>query len=110
MGAEIERSVIGVRSRIGRGARIRESLILGADFYESIEAIEKASAEGLPATGIGENTVIERAIVDKNARVGRDVRIVNEAGVQEADAEGYHIRDRIVIIPKGGIVPDGTVI
>ena len=63
-----------------------------------------------PAAGIGENTVVERAIVDKNARVGRDVRIVNEADVQEIDAAGYHIRDGIVIIPKGGIVPDGTVI
>ena len=110
MGAEIERSVIGVRSRVGRGARIRESLVLGADYYESLKAIEEAKAEGLPPTGIGENTVVERAIVDKNARVGRDVRIVNEAGVQEIDAEGYHIREGIVIIPKGGVVPDGTVI
>ncbi len=110
MGAEIERSVIGVRSRVGRGARIRESLILGADFYESIKAIEEAKAKGLPATGIGENSVVERAIVDKNARVGRDVRIVNEAGIQEIDGEGYYIRDGIVIIPKGGVIPDGTVI
>ena len=110
MGAEIEHSVIGVRSRVGRGAQIRESLILGADFYESLKAIEKAQAENLPAVGIGENTVIRRAIVDKNARVGRDVRILNEAGVQEIDGDGYHIRDGIVIIPKGGVVPDGTVI
>ena len=110
MGAEIERSVIGIRSRIGRGARIRESLVLGADFYESIKAIEKTKAEGVPPLGIGEDAVIERAIVDKNARVGRGVRLVNEAGVKEADGDGYYIRDGIVIIPKGGVVPDDTVI
>jgi glucose-1-phosphate adenylyltransferase len=110
MGAEVERSVIGVRSRVGRGARIRESLILGADYYESLDVIEKARVEGIPPVGIGEETVVERAIVDKNARVGRGVRLVNEAGVQEADGEGYYVRDGIVIIPKGGVVPDGTVI
>ena len=60
--------------------------------------------------GIGGDSVIERAIVDKNARVGRGVRILNEAGVQEADGDGYYIRDGIVIVPKGGVVHDGTVI
>jgi glucose-1-phosphate adenylyltransferase len=110
MGAEVERSVIGIRSRIGRGARIRESLILGADDYESLREIEKAQARGVPPLGIGEDAVIERAIVDKNARVGRGVRLVNEAGVKEADGDGYYVRDGIVIIPKGGVVPDGAVI
>ena len=60
--------------------------------------------------GIGRDCVIERAIVDKNARVGRGVRIVNEAGHQEADGDGYYVRDGIVFIPKEGVVPDGTVI
>jgi len=110
MGAEIERSVIGIRSRVGRGARVRESLVLGADYYESLKEIDKTKAEGVPPLGIGEDAVIERAIVDKNARVGRGVRLVNEAGVKEADGEGYYVRDGIVIIPKGGIVPDGTII
>jgi glucose-1-phosphate adenylyltransferase len=110
MGAEIERSVIGVRSRIGRGARIRESLILGADYYETLKGIERAKARALPPLGVGENTVVERAIVDKNARVGRDVRIVNEARVQEIDTDSYHIRDGIVIVPKDGVIPDGTII
>ncbi len=110
MGAEIERSVIGIRSRIGRGARIHESLILGADDYESLEEIDRARAEGIPPLGIGEDTVVERAIVDKNARVGRGVRLVNAAGVQDADGDGYYVRDGIVIIPKGGIVRDGAAI
>lgn len=110
MGAEIERSVVGIRSRIGHGTNIRESLILGADLYESLEEIERAEGRGVPPMGIGADSVIERAIVDKNARVGRGVRIVNEAGLQEADGEGYYIRDGIVFIPKDGVVPDGTVI
>jgi glucose-1-phosphate adenylyltransferase len=110
MGAEIERSVIGIRSRIGQGTRIRQSLILGADYYESLEEIDRAQAKGLPPVGIGQDCVIERAIVDKNARVGRGVRIVNTAGVSDGDGPGYYIRDGIVIVPKGGVIPDGAVI
>jgi len=110
MGAEIEHSVVGIRSRIGQGTRIRESLILGADYYESLEEIDRAQAKGLPPVGIGQDSVIERAIVDKNARVGRGVRIVNTAGADQADGDGYFIRDGIVIVPKGGVIPDGTVI
>jgi len=108
MGAEVERSLLGIRSRIGQGTRIRNSLVLGADFYESLEEIDRAHAKGLPAIGIGADSVVERAIVDKNARVGRGVRILNEAGVREHDGDGYYIRDGVVIVPKGGVVPDGT--
>jgi glucose-1-phosphate adenylyltransferase len=110
MGAEIERSVVGIRSRIGQGTQVRNSLVLGADYYESLEEIDRAQATGLPPVGIGQESVIERAIIDKNARVGRSVRIVNTQGASHADGEGYFIRDGIVIVPKGGIVPDGTVI
>jgi glucose-1-phosphate adenylyltransferase len=84
--------------------------MLGADFYETLEEIGQASARGLPPIGVGEGTVVERAILDKNARIGRNVRIVNEAGVQNADGKGYYVRDGIVLVPKGGVVPDGTVI
>ncbi len=110
MGAEIERSVIGIRSRIGQGTRVRHSLVLGADYYESLEEIDRAQAMGLPPVGIGQDSVIERAIVDKNARVGRGVRIVNAEGAQEKDGPGYFIRDGIVIVPKSGVIPDGAVI
>ncbi|MGE5125882.1 MAG: glucose-1-phosphate adenylyltransferase, partial [Betaproteobacteria bacterium] len=110
MGAEIERSVLGIRSRIGHGTRIRDSLVLGADYHETLEEIDRTQAKGLPPLGIGADSVIERAIVDKNARVGRGVRIVNESGVREQDGPGYYIRDGIVIVPKSGIVPDGTMI
>jgi glucose-1-phosphate adenylyltransferase len=110
MGAEIERSVVGIRSRIGQGARIRESLVLGADYYESLEEIDRAQVRGVPPVGIGSESVIERAIVDKNARIGRAVRIVNEPGEREKDGGGYFIRDGVVVIPKDGVIPDGTVI
>ncbi len=110
MGAEIERSVVGIRSRVGPGTRVRNSLLLGADYYESLEEIDRAQARGLPPVGIGSDCVIERAIVDKNARVGNGVRISNAAGVQEADGDGYYIRDGIVIVPKSGVVAEGTVV
>jgi glucose-1-phosphate adenylyltransferase len=108
--ARIERSVIGIRSRIADNARIRHSLILGADLYESATDVERHSAEGSPPVGIGPESVIENAIVDKNARIGRGVRIVNEKREQERDGGNYHIRDGIVVVPKGAVIPDGTVI
>ena len=64
----------------------------------------------MPPVGIGAETVIENAIVDKNARIGRGVRIINEAGIKEHDGDGYFIREGIVIVPKNGVVLDGTVI
>jgi glucose-1-phosphate adenylyltransferase len=110
MAAEIERSIVGVRSRLGQGVRLKETLMLGADFHESLEEIEASQARGVPPVGIGEGSVVRRAIIDKNARIGRGVRILNEAGVQEADGFGHYVRDGIVIVPKGGVVPDGTTI
>jgi glucose-1-phosphate adenylyltransferase len=108
--ARIERSVIGIRSRIADGARIRHSLILGADLYESAPDVERHSSEGTPPIGIGPESVIENAIIDKNARIGRGVRIVNEKRERERDAANYHIRDGIVVVPKGAVIEDGTVI
>ncbi|MBP6701942.1 MAG: glucose-1-phosphate adenylyltransferase [Vicinamibacteria bacterium] len=105
--SEIERSMIGIRSRIGRGCVIRNSLILGADYYEKTVP---DPASGRPAIGIGDNSVIENAIIDKNARVGANVRLVNEAKVDHADGPCWYIRDSIVIVPKDTVVPNGTVV
>ena len=105
--SEIERSMIGIRSRIGRGCVIRNSLILGADYYEKTVP---DPASGRPAIGIGDNSVIENSIVDKNARVGTNVRLVNEAKVDHADGPCWYIRDSIVIVPKDAVVPNGTVV
>ncbi len=110
MAAEIERSLIGIRSRIGPGTRIRDSLVLGADYYETLDEIDRARARGKPAVGVGADCVIERAIIDKNARVGNGVHLVNESGIKQRDGDGYYIRDGIVIVPKGGVVPDGAVV
>jgi glucose-1-phosphate adenylyltransferase len=109
-GAEIDRAVIGIRSRIGAAAHIRNSLLVGADFYETLEDMRAAEASGIPVVGIGSESIIENAIIDKNARIGRRVRIVNEAGLKEKDGKGYYIREGIVIVPKNGIIPDGSVI
>jgi glucose-1-phosphate adenylyltransferase len=109
-GAEIDRAVIGIRSRIGASVRIRNSLIVGADYYETLDEIRESESRRIPPVGIGSESIIQNAIIDKNARIGRGVRILNEAGVREKDGEGYYIRDGIVIVPKNGVLPDGMVI
>jgi glucose-1-phosphate adenylyltransferase len=109
-GADIDRAVIGIRSRIGAGTHIRSSLLSGADEYETLRGMEAARARGVPPIGIGAESIIENAIVDKNARIGRGVKIVNAAGVKERDGNGYFIREGIVIVAKNGVIPDGTVI
>ena len=98
---EIRESVIGIRTHVSPGTRISRSVLLGADFFE-----EDGAADDIPL-GIGRDVVLDRVIVDKNARIGNGVRLVNEAQVQEADGEGYHIRNGIIIVPKGGRIPDG---
>ena len=108
--ADIERAVIGIRSRIEAGVRISESLVLGADFYESLDATQKDRARGVPPIGIGEASSLERAIVDKNARIGKGVRIKGDPDAPDRDGDGYFVRDGIVIIPKNGVVPDGAII
>jgi glucose-1-phosphate adenylyltransferase len=105
----IAQSIVGIRTRIGRGCTISRSVLLGADFYENDDDAPASAADG-PPMGIGAGSVLDRVIVDKNARIGPDVRLTNEAGVQDADGEGYHIRGGIIIVPKWGIVPGGTVV
>ena len=108
--AEIERSIIGIRSIIGRGVRISNTVMMGADFYETRLDKERNAARGQPDIGIGADVVIDRAIIDKNARIGDGVVIRNAGGVEVADGEGYCIREGIVVIPKNAAIPAGTVI
>jgi glucose-1-phosphate adenylyltransferase len=109
-GAVIENSVIGLRCRIGRNVVIRDSVILGNDFYETDDGLAAGAAQGLPPLGIGDDTIISGAIVDKNVRIGRRVRIVNEHGWQNtADNDRFMIRDGVAVIPKDALVPDGWV-
>ena len=109
-GATIERSLLGVRSHIGRDVTIRDTVMIGADRFETDAERNRNQQRGLPDFSIGDGSVIERAIVDKDCRIGRNVRIVNARNVEEDEGENYVIRDGLVIIPKGAIVPDGTVI
>ncbi|HET7746387.1 MAG TPA: sugar phosphate nucleotidyltransferase, partial [Vicinamibacteria bacterium] len=108
--ADLRRSVVGIRSRVGAHTTIHDTLVLGADYYETVDEMQRAAEQGLPPIGIGADCVIERAIIDKNARVGRGVKIVNEAGETEKDGDGYFIREGIVFIPKNGVVRDGVTI
>jgi glucose-1-phosphate adenylyltransferase len=100
---EISESVVGIRTRISPGAKITGSVLLGADFYE-----EEAAATDT-RLGIGRNVVLDRVIVDKNARIGDGVRLTNEQRIETADGPGYHIRERIIVVPKGAEVPAGTI-
>ncbi|QQS45727.1 MAG: glucose-1-phosphate adenylyltransferase [Acidobacteriota bacterium] len=108
--SDITHSIIGIRSRIQDGSRITDSMIMGADYYQTIEELEADRACGIPRVGIGEGAIIEGAIIDKNARIGAGVHIRNAAGRDPIETENYHIRDGIVVIPKGAIIPDGAVI
>src|SRR5262245_48320987 len=109
-GTRIERSVVGVRSVIGRKVTIRDSVLLGANYYAGDRRDRRAAGADVPPLGIGDEAVLEGAIVDKNCRIGRGVRITNPHKVQQAEGENYVIRDGIVIIPNGAVVPDGTVL
>jgi glucose-1-phosphate adenylyltransferase len=109
-GARLERSVIGLRSRIGRNVTLRDTVMNGADRYETDSERAGNRAHGIPDFGVGEGSVIERAILDKDCRIGQNVQIINRRRLREDDGPNYCIRDGIVVIPNGVVVPDGTVI
>ena len=97
----IEESVVGIRTVVRAGARITRSVLLGADYYEE----DGGDGVGL---GIGRDVVLNRVIIDKNARIGDGVHLVNERGVDNIDGDGYYIRSGIIIVPKGAVIPAGT--
>ena len=96
-----------MRSRIEAGADIRESLIMGADYYETPD---RRSPLGAPPIGIGQGARISHAIVDKNARIGDDVTISPEGKPSHFDGPNFYVRDGLVVIPKGAVVMSGTTI
>lgn len=109
--ATVTHSVVGLRALIKPGSVIEDALIMGADFYEEREECELLP--GCLPIGIGENTLVRKTIVDKNARIGSNVQIINKEGVRESfdhEDEGYIIRDGIITIIKDAIIPDGTII
>ncbi len=109
-GIHAQNSIIGLRSRIDNGTHIENSIVMGSDFFESIDDLKKNVAANIPHVGIGKNSIIRRAIIDKNVRIGNNVRLVNQHNVETADSDNgcWFIRDGIIIVPKGAIIPDGT--
>jgi glucose-1-phosphate adenylyltransferase len=108
--AAVRQSIIGIRSTIGPGSHLTRTIVMGSDNYESAESIAENAAAGRPPLGIGSGTRIENAIIDKNARIGSNVVITPNDKPENVDHPLYYIRDGVVIIPKNGVVPDGTVI
>jgi glucose-1-phosphate adenylyltransferase len=104
--AEIDHSVVGIRSVVGRGVRLSRTILMGADFYSTPED----GKPGVISMGIGAGSTIEGAIIDKNARIGAGVIIRNEKEIQRLDGPDYYIRDGVVIIPKNGVIAPDTVI
>jgi glucose-1-phosphate adenylyltransferase len=110
-GSLIENSVIGVRAQIADNVTVRNTYIMGNDSYEQSRHLADNARTGRPNIGIGANSIVENAIIDKNARIGRNVQIRNLSGVvDQEDTPLYVIRDKIVVIPKLATLPDGTVI
>jgi glucose-1-phosphate adenylyltransferase len=106
----LDDAVVGIRQRIGSECKIRRSILMGADYFETPSQRDENARVGRPDIGIGEGTIIEDAIIDKNVRIGRRVKIRAAGKPKEFDGEGFYIRDGVVVVPKGAIIPDGTVI
>ena len=106
----LDHAVIGIRSRIGENCQIRRSILMGADYFETPAQRKDNLKRKRPGIGIGEGTVIEDAIVDKNVRIGKNVVIRASGKSGDVDGANFFVRDGIVIIPKGATVPDGSVI
>jgi glucose-1-phosphate adenylyltransferase len=108
--ARIANSIVGLRTIIGDGTELNRVVILGSDYYESAESVERHEQEGKPRVGIGAHCKIENAIIDKNARIGNNVVITPVGKPENLDHEQYFVRDGIIIIPKDAVIPHGTVI
>ena len=111
-GVYAQRSIIGLRSRIDPGVKIEDSIIMGTDYFEALDELNSNMNKQIPHIGIGENSVIRHAIIDKNARIGKNVIMTNQRGIDNEDGPNgsYFIREGIIIVPKNAIIPDGSVI
>jgi len=105
--SRIENSVIGIRSRIGTGTNLVSCYMMGADYFETLEQMADSKANGLPKIGIGDRCYLKNCIIDKNVRIGDDVRIIGGDHLEPADHPLYTIKDGIVVIKKNAVVPNG---
>jgi len=108
--AFIRHSIIGIRSRIGEGTRLDRTVMMGADYYESASAIREAAAMGIPPVGVGPNCEIRNAIIDKNARIGEGVKLVNAENASIRECDDVCIVDGIIVVPKNAVLRPGTII
>ncbi|KAL2242003.1 glucose-1-phosphate adenylyltransferase large subunit 2, chloroplastic/amyloplastic-like [Sesamum indicum] len=108
----VQHSIVGVRSRLDYGVELKDTMMMGADYYQTESEIASLLAEGKVPIGVGRNTKISNCIIDKNAKIGKDVVIANKDGVEEAERadEGFYIRSGIVVLLKNTTIKDGTVI
>jgi len=108
--SHVRDSIIGIRSRVGENSRLERAVIMGADYYESREDLARNRDRGVPDIGIGRDVEVRNAIIDKNARIGHGVRLINRNGAAAESADNYNIVDGIIVVPKGAVIPDGAVI
>ena len=108
--SRIEHSVIGIRSRIGYGTTVVNSYLMGNDYYETLDLINQNASKGIPKIGVGERCYIKNAIIDKNCRIGNDVKIIGGNDIADAEHELYTIKEHIVVVKKNAVLPDGFVI
>jgi glucose-1-phosphate adenylyltransferase len=108
--SRVEHSVLGIRTRIGYGSTIVSCYIMGTDFYETLDEMNTSVSNGLPKLGIGERCYIKNSIIDKNCRIGNDVRINGGKHLANAEHQLYSIKEGIVVVKKGAVIPDGFVI
>ena len=108
--SRVENSVLGIRTRIGYGSTIVSCYIMGTDFYETLDEMNTSVSNGLPKLGIGERCYIKNSIIDKNCRIGNDVRINGGKHLANTEHQLYTIKEGIVVVKKGAVIPDGFVI
>jgi len=106
----IKDSIIGVRSRIGDNSRLERAIVMGADYFESEDDHRRNREKGVPDVGIGRAGEVRNAIIDKNARIGHAVQLINARGVEDEENDYCSIVSGIIVVPKSAVVPDGTVI
>ena len=106
--SELDRTIVGIRSIIASGSRVYQSVLMGADYYESEAQRAQNAQDGVPNVGIGRECLIQNAIIDKNAQIGDNSVIVNRDGIDNYDGDNFYIRDGIVIVPKDATIPAGT--
>lgn len=107
---EVTSSVVGIRARVGKDTVIKNTYIMGCDYYENIDQIQQKNKKGIPILGIGERCIIDNAIIDKNCSIGNDVTIKGGAHLEKVDHPLYTIKDGIVVVKKGAVIPNGYII